>query len=55
MSRVVFSGVIETEESEELIFAALKKWMNENFQKFNMQVAGKEKTLRHEGDMKKNE
>lgn len=52
-SRIVLSATIETETEEKIIFEEFKKWMNENFQNFNMQVAGKKETLRHEGTMKK--
>jgi len=44
---ITFSGKINTEESEELIFVRLKRWFNENLQDFELEVSGKEQTLNH--------
>lgn len=42
---IIFSGKIDTEHDEELIFKALNEFMKEQFQKFEFGVSGKTKSI----------
>jgi len=43
---LTFSGKIETNVGEEIVFEGFKKFMLENFQEYEFEVSGKDKTLR---------